>query len=393
VTIVGVLGILLGLLAWPFAFIERSRKRAVVFFIAYLAHVLSAFVYYLYTQTNASDASLYYIDPYGMFENGFGLSTQFVVWIVQIIKGVFGGTYLDYFLLFQAFGFFGLVMLMRIMEEIFIELDTPQPALSYFLLFMPGLHFWTSSIGKDAPLFTAVCLAIWASMQLSRRFIQLGVAVGIMILVRPYIALVAMMALALMFIGNKRIHILLRIVLGGVAIVGAALAAVTVRSALHIDVTNADSVSDFLSRREAIVENVNVSGNTAVDAILPLRILSLLFRPLFFDAQGWFAYIASLESVVMLWAVGYLVVHLRGSIRLSRAVPFLRFAIALTLGATFLLGLTYFNVGLGLRQRAMIMPGFLALFVALRAVRSVQAESKAIAEAAALPRIQARPAQ
>jgi hypothetical protein len=398
VTLLGVLGILLGLLAWPYAVIDRTRARAVVFALAFLAHALSAIVFWLYTQTNASDASLYYMDPYNMMENGFGLSTQFVVWIVQIIKGVVGGTYLDYFLLFQAVGFFGLAILMRIMEEIFLEMDTPQPRLSYALLFLPGLHFWTSAIGKDAPLFTAICLAIWASMQLSRRFIPLGIAIAIMILVRPYIALVAMVALAVMFIGNKRIHVALRLVLGAVAIVGAVLAATTVQSAFNIDVTNADSVSEFLARREALIENVDASGNTAVNAALPLRILSLLFRPLFFDAQGWFAYIASLESVVALVAVGYLLLHLRSSIRLSRAAPFLRFGMTLTIGVTFLLGLTYFNVGLGLRQRTMIMPGLLVLVIALRAVRAVHLETHVVQAARVVgtvgrPRIEPRPAE
>jgi hypothetical protein len=390
VTLVGILGILLGLCAWPFAFVNPTRARMGVFALLYLAHVASAIVYYLYVQTAAADSAMYYFDSFNMAEEGFGLSTQFVVWIVQVVKAVIGGTYLDYFLLFQAFGFFGLVVLMRIMEEIFLELEAPQPPFSYALLFLPGLHFWTSSIGKDGLLFTAVCLAIWASMRLSRRFIQFGVGILIMVLIRPYIALVAMMALALTFIGNKRIHIVLRVVLGGVAVLGAGLAATMVQSTFRVDVTNADSISDFLAQRETIVDHVD-AGNTAVNAALPIRILSLLFRPLFFDAEGWFAYIASLESVVALAAVGYLLIHLRSSVKLARAVPFLRFGMALTIGATLLLGLTYFNVGLGLRQRTMIMPGLLALVVALRAVRAFRSESQA-AEAPGRPRIEARPA-
>lgn len=368
---VGIFGILLGLAALPWAFVRPTRLRVTVFFVAFVMHILAAFIYHNFALSAPADSSTYYFDPLHWYEQGFALSTQFVIWTVQLSKEIVGGTYLDYFLVFQAFGFFGLVILMRIMEEITAELAVPQPLTAYALLFLPGLHFWTASIGKDGPLFTAVCLAIWSVMQLKRRFIQLGVALLIMLLIRPHIALVALIALALTFLTDNRTRTAYRLLLVVFALAGVSVAVATMRDTFSIDLTNADSVSDFMARREVLLESVD-AGNTVVNASFPVRVLSLLFRPLFFDAEGIFALVASLESVAALSAVGYLLFHFRSSSRLTRSVTFLRFGIAFALGVTLLLGMTYYNVGLGLRQRTMIMPGLVALVVALIAFRSAR---------------------
>jgi hypothetical protein len=114
VTIVGLVGILLGLLAWPFAFVERTRLRVSVFALAFLVHVASAIVYYLYVQTASADTAMYFYDPYGLYGEGFGLNTLFIVYVVQAMKVVFGGTYLDYFFVFQSVGFIGIALLMEL---------------------------------------------------------------------------------------------------------------------------------------------------------------------------------------------------------------------------------------------------------------------------------------
>lgn len=371
-TFLGVVGVLIGLLALPWAFVHATRVRVAIFFVAFVMHVIAAFIYHDYTLSAPADSHMYYDDPFHFFDAGFGLSTQFIVWFVQVSKSLVGGTYLDYFLLFQAFGFFGLVILMRILEETFEELGVQQPLIAYAFLFLPGLHFWTSSIGKDGLLFTAVCLSLWSIMNPGRRFLQLCVALAMMLLVRPHIALVAMIALALTFLLDRRTRPAYRLMLLALSLVGVAFAIATLRNTFAIDVTDADSVSDFMAQREAVVEDVD-AGNTMVNSSLPVRFLSLLFRPLFFDAQGMFAYVASLESVVTLAAVAYLLFNLRGASKLARSVSFLRFAFAFTTGVTIILALTYFNVGLGLRQRAMILPGILVLVSSLYAFQRARA--------------------
>ena len=382
-TLVGVIGILLGLLAWPFAFVDRSRARAAVFALAYLAHTLSAVVYFLYTQTNASDASLYYLDPYGMYTLGFGFSTQLIVYLVQSSKTAFGGTYLDYFFLFQAIGFFGIALLMRTIEEIYLGLDLPQPRWTYLLLFLPGIHFWTSAIGKDAPIFTACCLAIWAAMQIRRRYLWLGFAIVLMIMIRPHVALITVVAVAWTVFADRTTHILLRGFLVIVSIGALVGAAMTLKTSTRLDVTNADSVSDFLAARDNFVQAGDLGATGVANAPYVVKVFSFLFRPMFLDANGPFGIIASIENVILLVIFGLMALRLRTLFASARAIPFVRYALLSSIGITLALAIDYYNVGLALRQKTMVVPGFLVVVVALAAVREAR---RRVSEAAQMVR-------
>jgi hypothetical protein len=368
-TLLGIVGILLGLAAWPFAFLHRSRSRVAVFALAYVAHVLSAVVYYIYVQTAPADTAMYYGDSFGMYEEGFGLSTQFIIYFVQSIKLVFGGSYLDYFFLFQSFGFFGIVLLMRTFEEIYAGLTLPQPRWTYLLLLLPGMYFWTSGIGKDAPLFTACCLATWATMQVRRRYIALAAAIVLMLLIRPHIALIAAPAAMWAVFSDRTTHPLLRTVLILASISGVAAAAATIKSTFQLDVTSADSVSDFLEARDSFMTSDEVGNTAVINAPYPVRVFSFLFRPLFVDAEGAFGYIASAENVLLLVLFMLMTLNARTLWAATKAEPFLRYAVISSLGITLALSIDYYNVGLGLRQKTMVVPGFLTVFIALSAVR------------------------
>ena len=368
---VGFLGIFLSLLVFPFAFAERTRGRVAVFMVLWLLHILSTITFYFYAETNGADSMLYYFDPYGMALKEMNFGTVFVVHLVQTMREWAGGSYLDYFLFFQAFGFWGIVVLMRTVEEIYAELDLPQAQLAYVMLFLPGLHFWTSAIGKDAPLFFCTSLAVWAAMQLRRRFVAFGVAVAVMVLFRPHVALVTMVSLAIAAFFDPRSRGYVKISLALVAMVGAAFIANSVQSTFSVDVTNADSVSDFFAQQYEVGQRTR--GTTAVvGQNFVVRLLSLLFRPLFFDAVGVFGIIASVENLFYVFVVGTLCIRMRDTIRLCRRVFFLRFAFIFAISLILLLTLVYYNVGLGLRQKMMIVPALFAFFAAHWAVRRVR---------------------
>jgi hypothetical protein len=141
------------------------------------------------------------------------------------------------------------------------------------------------------------------------------------------------------------------------------------RSTFQIDLTSADSVSDFLATRDNF-QLSDDTGNTAVlNAPYPIRVLSFLFRPLFVDATGAFGYIASFENVFLLLIFGVLARRLRLLMAAVKVEPFVRYALISSLGMTLALGIDYYNVGLGLRQKTMVLPGFIIAFVAVAAIR------------------------
>jgi hypothetical protein len=255
------------------------------------------------------------------------------------------------------------------MEEIYLGLGAEKRPFVLLLLFLPSLQFWTAAIGKDAPLFLSVCLSLWAMINVRKRWIAMGSALALMVLVRPHIALVAVTAAAIAMLFDKSFSRWTRAGLFAVAIAAAAFAVMTIESALRLDLTDADSISAFLEARDSVAQSA-AGGNTSVQGSFLFRLVSLLFRPFFFDVEDMFGYIASVENAILLLIFGALVVRLGTLIALFRHSPFVRYAVTLTLGITIVLTLSYYNVGLGLRQRTMFLPGLISMLVMLWAVRA-----------------------
>jgi hypothetical protein len=352
-----------------FAFVRPTRMRVAVFVFCYLMHVAAAVFYYDLVSSGTGDAAFYYYDPNRIFEDvGFAPNTAFIVYLVQVPKMMFGGTFLDYFLVFQAIGFWGLAFLMRTIEEIYSEAGVSQPIYAYLLLFLPSFHYWTSAVGKDGLFFFAICAALWASMQFKRRIVLLGAAMLIMLLIRSYIAVIALSAFALTVLIDRKTHIAVRLVLFGGSLVATAFAMQSVWSTFRFDLTNVDSITTMLAGREGFFET-EAAGNTAVNGSYPVRVLSLLFRPFFLDAPNLFGIIVSLENVLQVVMTFILLARFRMVREVVKTVAFARYALASSAGLVFALAIGYYNVGLGIRQEAtMILPGFFVLFVTVLAV-------------------------
>ena len=370
-TILGVIGILLSFIGLFFASVRPSQPRAIFAIFLILLHIGASFAYYGYVQSNPSDAFLYYYDALLMRNLDFELGTVFVVKFVHALKSVLGGTFLDYFLLFQVFGIWGVLLVFRTFQEIHDHLGQRPSQLSYAILLFPGLHFWTSALGKDGPIFFAVSLAVWAVIKLRSRIVAFVIAIGIMILIRPHVALVATIALAVAAFFDNRANRLAKTMLLLIALAGASYIALTVKSTFSVDVTSANSISDFFADQQQKAQAQ--SGGTMVrDASFAVRLFSLLFRPMFIDANGIFALVASVENLLTLILFGFLLWNWKELWWLARRVFFLRFALLFAITMLLLLTLVYYNVGLGSRQKAMIYPALFAFFVSQWAFHRAQ---------------------
>ena len=196
-SLVGVAGLLLALSAAYFADLKNSRMRFVVFVLLFVLHALASAAFYMFVQSSGGDAQFYYYDPLGLYGNDKGLGTAIVINFVHTLRENIGGSLFDYFMLFQATGFWGLVILSRIFQEILEEVGVQPSGWHYALLFLPGPHFWTSALGKDAPVFMGIALSIWATMRLTKRLPALGIAIILLIAVRTHMGVLVISAMGL----------------------------------------------------------------------------------------------------------------------------------------------------------------------------------------------------
>ena len=336
-----------------------------------MAHLTATVYFYDYSRTHVADASTYYFDPLNFGNAPWRTGTIFVTKICALLKSSVGASYLDCFLLFQTFGFAGLMILARLFGEIEQKIGVPERRGYWVLLFLPSVNFWTAAIGKDAPIFFGLCLCLWAMMNLRKRFVYFGVSLVVMVLFRAHIALISVTALACATFFGSSATFARKAGLMAVALAGIWITSGAVESALGVNATDFASVTGYIDQQNQTFSRIG--GATSIgDASLPVRAFSLLFRPFFFDAQGTQAVVASIENVAVALAVIYLLARSRDVVHLVRRVAFIRFAMVLAFMILFVLTLVYYNVGLGLRQRVMAFPMVYAVLVALWSMRNKQ---------------------
>ena len=370
-TLVGFAGLLLALSAAYLADIRSSRLRLVVFSLLLVMHTLASIAYYFFAEASGSDAHLYYYDVMRVYGQVQGLGTIFMINAVQLFKQNLGGSFFDYFLVFQAIGFWGVVFLMKTIQEIREEVGVHDSGWAYLPLFLPGIHFWPSAIGKDAPLFLGVALAIWSCMNLSKRLFGMGAAVVIMLAVRPHVAMIALIALGIAALIEKKMKLWVKALLVMGIVGGSITVTSSMESTYRVDVTSANSVSDFMAARNQIGEDSGVDMSI-VEGNPFMKVFTLWLRPMFLDAENLMGYVASTENLALLLIFAVVLANFGLARTLFWRVLYCRFSVLFFLLLTGLLAAVNFNIGLGLRQKMMAVPCLLALFSTVIAVKMAQ---------------------
>ena len=333
-----------------------------------LVHIAASLYYFGYSQTSMADSSTYYYDPLSWGPQPWALSTKLVTQICYVLKVGFDATYLDCFFIFQSVAFAGMMILARAFEDIEARIGVPERQTYWALLFLPSVNFWTAAIGKDAPMFFAISLSVWAMLSLRRRLPFFFIALAVMILFRAHIALMAALALAGASFFGSSASIGRKLGFFAVAMIGTWLTSGAVESSIGVDPTDPSAVADYLEAQNNVFSTI--AGTTSIgDASYPVRIFSLLFRPLFIDAHGVLGLIASFENVGVILAVLYMIAHWRDVLHLWKQVPFVRYVLLFAFIVLLSLTLIYYNVGLGLRERVMTYPMIFSFLVALWSLR------------------------
>lgn len=360
---VGVAGLGLSAAALPISSTRLTPNRLLLALMLLTVHVAASIAYYLYSLHNVADAHGYYFDPLHLASGAFGLGSMLTLQLTQFLRYSLGASYFECFLLFQAIGFGGVMLLMRTFQEIEIKMKAAEATLPKLILFIPSIHFWTGAIGKDAPVFFGICLCIWAMIEMRRRKAALTLGILVILLFRPHIALILVVCIGAAGIAHQQMSLGRKLALTGAAIAGILVLAIAVQKALHVDVTSPSSIVQFFSDRNDVASKVG-GATTFGNASMMVRFISLLFRPFFFDTGGLPGVIASIENIGSGLLFAYLVKNW-GSIRfLTKRVMFLAFCVFFSGAMILMLGLVNYNIGTGIRQRIMVLPALLCVFVA-----------------------------
>ena len=324
-----------------------------------LYHTFFCAVYVWYSLNFPADVNRYIL----WAKNGeFGITpgSDMVVALTALMTEVFGMSRTATFLPFNLIGCVGLLILYSMLRHFWGNASGFTRYLPAIIVFQPGLSFWTSAIGKDGPAFLGACLAVYAFMDINRRYWILLLGISIAFLVRPYFGVMLLLPTVVTFLVASRTSFVTRISLG-LVLVGM-LAAIVPYTLAYVGLDRAQNVADvalYLETRGTY----NQIGGGSVDITslsLPMKLFTYMFRPLFFDARSLFQLVSSAENLVYLFLLLYYWKTLLREIFRNRQ-PLFVFSLGLFLFGWLIFAQTTANLGISVRQKTMILPAFLVI--------------------------------
>ena len=311
-----------------------------------------------------------------------GEGTEILRQITGLIVFVIGDTRLGAFVFFAWMSYVGLLLFyvgFRLAEP-----DADHRRYALLLFFVPTLVYWPSSIGKEAWMMLTLGLATYGAARLYRQrpgallLIALGIVGSGM--VRPHMSALLIVAIAVGFVlrRNERISLFGPIAksITGIAVVGLSIFAVQLAEE-QFQVEDGEGISGVERVIDETAVQTGDGGGSTFEATpatnpihLPMAILTVMFRPLPFEAHNLQALVSSLEGVFLLGLMVASRRRFRQALRMMWRRPFIAFAFTYSL--MFIIAFSSFgNFGLLARQRSQLFPLALVFF-ALPAYQSVR---------------------
>ena len=361
---------------------ELPKGRALALFVW---HSLFSAIYTIYVSKFGGDMLGYYIMAQkGVFE--FDIGTHGIYFLSTMMYQAFSLSFLNMAMLYGLFGLVGLLAFDASLRHVTEDKSPTVKLLATIIVFLPSVSFWSAGMGKDAIAFMAVGLALWASLNFSQRKTILIIAILSMLFVRPHMAGLMVLAVAMASLVSAQVSLVQRVVIGGLALVAAA---VMVPFALDYaglgqgTSASADDVMAFIEKRQGY----NLDGAGGIDIAgmsLPMQMFTYLFRPLPFEARSIAAVAASLDNMLLLY------LFFVGIVAMSRKIlphPDVNsvFIWSYSMSSLMVLAMTTANMGIALRQKWMFVPFLIVLLISFVGSTQQDDEDEASEEASVFP--------
>jgi hypothetical protein len=362
----------LSILLWPVP--SRHKKCLLVGWGAKIFITLFAMLFY--ESHYGLDAYMYFVTssdrPFSLQLFSTTEGTGNMINLARLSNIFVSGSYHAMKVSFAMVGLIGVYLFYR-SAILFFRRDDSR--MFYLLAFFPGILFWSSILGKEPVVFTGIALYVYGTVLWQRKKVTVGflpIAAGIYIglLIRPWLAPIMMLPLALLFLKSSQSR-WGKLVLLVVTVVGLCFAAGPMMQRFKIaaieDVfTVADNTTkNFVRDGGGSTQNINVDLTSPVSAaaFLPQAAFTALFRPLPGEVLNPFGLLAGIESLILLCLL--LKAIKRTSIT-ELAEPLVLWGVSFIVIWSLVNGIvSSANFGLGVRYKLQVLPLLLGLLMYL----------------------------
>lgn len=299
---------------------------------------------------------------FSTFLNGIfnGEGTMFMYALNFPFTNLLGMSYLSNTLLFSLFGFIGMTFFYMVTVKTipYVKIINGY-SLFPLVFFLPNLHIWSVSVGKDSILFMCIGMFVYGILKPFSRIPLLAISMLLALAVRPHMVLFMMVGFGVAYVFGGKVSGIQRIIFSA-ALIGIGIAILpSVMEFAKIEEASVEAFDDFANKKSSVLSRS--SSGSAIDISsypFPLKVVTFWFRPLFFDAHNINSLLASIENLLL---VSLFIMAMRlKPLKAFKAAPFVIkglviFLIVGTLAFSQSLG----NLGIMIRMRNMFLPGML----------------------------------
>lgn len=352
-----------------FRFNAGEKKLITIIFLFHTAVCLAATPILFY----GGDANHYWHAPKQMsfqyvweLVNDNPRPTQVMFFINQFFTNTLGMSFLSGMFLYSMLGMLSFLFILKSVKEFIPRLDSLKttkvfgmPIYPYIFL-LPNMHFWSVGVGKDTLLFLAVSLFIYSVFNLKKRFFALIISVLIAYFIRPHILLFLVAGFALAYVMSRRFPFYQKVLFSGIMLIAFLPLLNTVLEFAKIDQFSTEHIDSFTASKSKAL-SVAGSGVDLSSYPYPLKVLTFLFRPLFFDVNGIPAVIASVENLIQIFLLVFFFKN-KGWYFILRSHYIIRGCFFYYIIGALAFAPIMSNLGIIIREKNMMMPAFL-LFI------------------------------
>ena len=354
---------------WVYAFYlsYMLSKRGYFFFYLFLFLALLHFVATVIYIPNGKDSIKYFTISYNLnlaSQNPtIDQGSNFVYFFTYFLIRVFNLSYTGCYFVYSFFGLTGYYFIINTIFYLIKKYELYYKKELFYILLLPGLHYWNVALGKDSIMFFSI--ALFFSGVIRKNIIWIVVGASIIGIIRsPILVLFVAGIIAGYILMNKKVSLVQKglFMISGIVLIILLIPLVQARLG-KLQSVDFDGVNDYIDYRLTLLQGKGAYIDMS-NASPPVKLIGFLFRPFFYDARDWRTLASSFENIVWLSMVIFVFKNLRKKLTNTQyagiyGMLFFSFIIAATAHST-----TLTNLGIAVRMKTMyFIPLYILLFL------------------------------
>lgn len=333
-----------------------------VLWALWVYHIAFSVLFYTYIQKHGGDSAAYWTLTADVSQEAdswmghWGYRTFFIQWLNYIPSEVLGLGFLTGNLLYANLSFFGFrELLVMLSKQVPFNEQTWWGRSWVILLFLPGLHFWTSGVGKEGLLWLGTIWTLRGIVNFPSKGYMIFIGAILSFLVRPINGAILLSIVCLFILVQQQIAFRMKLAVLTILLVMLGLFVIKIHQYTGIDKFTWAAVVEFSDSQLLFLTGYNAGSELPMkEYAWSERIFTVMLRPLWFETRNLWVWAAATENIFSLFImVGGLIGYLTS--RKWCLSPVLSFGLAYAIGLMGVYALTLNNLGIMVRMKSICM--------------------------------------